>query len=62
MADRSDRTLDWKDELRRLMPRLMELPPPARQAVVDVLNAFAREDSDDTALHFAAWPGRQARN
>jgi hypothetical protein len=62
MPDRRDRVADWKDELRRLMPTLMELPPPARKAVVDVLTAFAREDADDSPLHLAAWPGHEARS
>ena len=44
--DRRDRVLDWRDELRRVTPLLLELPTPARRAVMDVVAAFVREDAD----------------
>jgi hypothetical protein len=47
-TDRRDRVLDWKAELRRIAPRLLELPESARQAVYDALADFAREDADLT--------------
>jgi hypothetical protein len=46
MTDRRDRVLDWRDELRRLTPLLLELPAPARRAVMDAVAAFVREDED----------------
>jgi hypothetical protein len=51
--DRRDRVLDWKDELRRVTPRLAELPPGARLAVMQVVAAFVREDADDPAASLA---------
>jgi hypothetical protein len=60
--ERRDRVPDWKDELRRLMPSLPELPEQARLAVSEVVVAFAREDALDPALHFGAWPGPKARS
>jgi hypothetical protein len=44
--DRRDRVLDWRDELRRVTPLLLELPAPARRAVMDAVAAFVREDAD----------------
>jgi hypothetical protein len=44
--DRRDRVLDWRVELRRVTPLLLELPAPARRAVLDVVAAFVREDAD----------------
>jgi len=43
--DRRDRVLDWHDELRRLAPRLAELPLAARLAIAEVVATFAREDA-----------------
>jgi hypothetical protein len=60
--ERRDRIPDWTDELRRLMPRLPELPAQARLAVSEVVLAFAREDAADPALHFGAWQGPKARS
>jgi hypothetical protein len=45
-TDRRDRVLDWRDELRRVTPLLLELPAPARRAVMDAVAAFVREDAD----------------
>ncbi len=59
--ERRDRIPDWKDELRRLMPSLPELPVQARLAVSEVVVSFAREDADNPALHFDTWPGQKAR-
>ncbi len=47
--DRRDRVLDWRDELRRVTPRLGELPLGARLAVMQVVATFVREDADDPA-------------
>jgi hypothetical protein len=47
--DRRDRVLDWRDELRRVTPRLAELPLGARLAVMQVVATFVREDADDPA-------------
>jgi len=44
--DRRDRVLDWHDELRRLTPRLAELPLAARLAIAEVVASFAREDAN----------------
>jgi hypothetical protein len=44
--ERRDRILDWHDELRRLTPRLTELPLAARLAVREVVATFEREDAD----------------
>jgi hypothetical protein len=52
--DRRDRVLDWRDELRRLTPRLAELPLGARLAVMEVVATFAREDADRPAESLAA--------
>jgi hypothetical protein len=51
--DRRDRVLDWRDELRRLTPRLAELPLGARLAVMEVVATFAREDADRPAESLA---------
>ena len=40
-----DRVMDWQEELRRIAPRLLELPVAARQAVYDVVAGFMREDA-----------------
>ena len=47
--DRRDRVLDWRDELRRVTPRLAELPLGARLAVMEVVATFAREDAAEPA-------------
>jgi len=47
--DRRDRVLDWRDELRRVTPRLAELPLGARLAVMQVVATFVREDADTPA-------------
>ncbi len=47
--DRRDRVLDWRDELRRVTPRLAELPLGARLAVLAVVATFVREDADNPA-------------
>ena len=44
------------------MPRLPELPVQARLAVSEVVVSFAREDADNPALHFDAWPGQKAKS
>ena len=62
MPDRRDPILDWREELRRIAARLPELPAGARQAVEEVVTAFAREDANDPALHLAAWLGQKARS
>jgi hypothetical protein len=51
--DRRDRVLDWRDELRRVTPRLAEMPLGARLAVMQVVAAFVREDADDPAESLA---------
>jgi hypothetical protein len=43
-TDARDRVLDWRDELLRIEPRLLELPLAARQAIRDVVTAFELED------------------
>ena len=51
--DRRDRVLDWRDELRRVTPRLAELPLGARLAVMQVVATFVREDADAPAESLA---------
>jgi len=51
--DRRDRVLDWRDELRRVTPRLAELPLGARLAVLAVVATFVREDADDSGESLA---------
>jgi hypothetical protein len=51
--DRRDRVLDWRDELRRVTPRLPELPLGARLAVMQVVATFVREDAEDSAESLA---------
>lgn len=41
-----DRVTDWQDELLRIAPRLLELPPAARQAVFEAVFDFWREDAE----------------
>jgi hypothetical protein len=45
-TDARDRVLDWQEELRRIEPRLLELPVAARQAIREVVQGFLREDAD----------------
>jgi hypothetical protein len=42
--------LDWQEELRRIEPRLLELPVAARQAIREVVQGFLREDADEADL------------
>ncbi len=51
MNDAHDRVLDWHEELRRIAPRLLELPIAARLAIYDTVEQFLQED--------AAQPARQ---
>jgi hypothetical protein len=44
-TDLQDRVLDWREELLRIAPQLLELPSAARQAVSDVVADFMREDA-----------------
>ena len=44
-TDLHDRVLDWREELVRITPRLLELPAAARQALYDVVAGFMREDA-----------------
>jgi len=41
-----DRVLDWEEELRRIAPRLLELPEAARRAIYDTVAGFKREDAE----------------
>lgn len=41
-----DRNLDWLDELDRVVSAADELAPAAREAVLDVIESFAREDGE----------------
>jgi hypothetical protein len=47
--DARDRVLDWQDEMRRLEPRLLELPAAAREAIREVVAAFQLEDAASPA-------------
>jgi hypothetical protein len=62
VPDRCDPIRDWREELRRVAARPPELPAGARQAVEEVVTAFAREDAADPALHLRAWLGQKARS
>ena len=41
-----DRNLDWLDELDRVVSAAETLAPAAREAVLDVIQSFAREDGE----------------
>ena len=59
--ERRDRILDWHDELRRLIPRLPELPVAARLAVIEVVATFEREDADRSDASLTETLNRAAR-
>jgi hypothetical protein len=63
--DRRDRVLDWHDELRRVTPRLAELPLAARLAIAEVVATFAREDArngGDSSVETASRASRSISN
>jgi hypothetical protein len=39
------RITDWRDELDRVRDELDRLPPPARRAVLELVERFRREDA-----------------
>lgn len=45
--DRDDRVLDWREELLRITPRLLDLPIAARAAIYDVVEQFLLEDASE---------------
>ena len=52
--ERNNRTLDWREELRWLQPKLRELPAEARRAVLEAVAHFRAEDAEGSRLDEAA--------
>ena len=53
---RSDRVLDWVEEVRHILATIDRHPPAAREAIGGVLETFLDEDADselDDALRVA---------
>jgi hypothetical protein len=49
-APRHDHVESWPEELDRLLETVASLPAAARAAVLDVLDAFVREEADPYGL------------